>query len=114
VRETEPSCYLLNHDSRGRARAGHPHFATTERRCGTPRALCALAKSLAENEAKIVVELNAVQGKPVDIGGYYTPNPDLATKAMCPSPTFDAVRTAPVTMPTFYKFVCNRRALPTR
>ena len=35
-------------------------------------------------------ELNAVQGKPVDIGGYYAPNPDLATKAMRPSQTFNA------------------------
>ena len=35
-----------------------------------------LAKALAANEAKIVAELDAVQGKPVDIGGYY--HPDLA------------------------------------
>lgn len=32
-----------------------------------------LAKTLAENEATIVAELNAVQGKPADIGGYYAP-----------------------------------------
>ena len=56
--------------------------------------LCArfapLAKSLTENEARIVGELNAVQGKPVDIGGYYAPSFDLATKAMRPSETFNA------------------------
>lgn len=40
-----------------------------------------LAKTLAENEATIVAELNAVQGKPVDIGGYYAPNPELTSKA---------------------------------
>ena len=32
-----------------------------------------LAKTLADNEKKIVDELNAVQGKPADIGGYYAP-----------------------------------------
>jgi isocitrate dehydrogenase len=45
---------------------------------------------LTDNEAKIVGELNAVQGKPVDIGGYYAPKPELASKAMCPSPTLNA------------------------
>jgi isocitrate dehydrogenase len=49
-----------------------------------------LAKSLTENEARIVGELNAVQGKPVDIGGYYAPSLDLATNAMRPSQTFNA------------------------
>ena len=50
-----------------------------------------LAKRLAENEAKIVEELNAVQGRPVDIGGYYVPDPDLASKSMRPSPTFNNI-----------------------
>lgn len=49
-----------------------------------------LAKTLAENEATIVAELNAVQGKPVDIGGYYAPNPELTSKAMRPSATLNA------------------------
>ena len=49
------------------------------------------AKSLAENEARIVAELNAAQGKPIDIGGYYSPKRDLATKAMRPSQTLNAV-----------------------
>ena len=49
-----------------------------------------LARKLAENESKIVQELNSVQGSPVDIGGYYAPNPDLASKAMRPSATFNA------------------------
>jgi isocitrate dehydrogenase len=50
-----------------------------------------VAKQLADNEAKIVAELNAAQGRPVDLGGYYRPNPDLASKAMRPSPTFNAI-----------------------
>lgn len=49
-----------------------------------------LAKTLADNEATIVAELNAVQGKPVDIGGYYAPNPELTSKAMRPSNTLNA------------------------
>lgn len=49
-----------------------------------------LAKTLTDNEEKIVAELNAVQGKPVDIGGYYFANPELTSKAMRPSTTFNA------------------------
>ena len=49
-----------------------------------------LAKTLTDNEEKIVAELNAVQGKPVDIGGYYCANPELTSKAMRPSNTFNA------------------------
>jgi isocitrate dehydrogenase len=48
-----------------------------------------LAQGLASNETTIVGELNAVQGQPVDIGGYYLPDRDLATRAMRPSPTFN-------------------------
>ncbi|WP_426139995.1 NADP-dependent isocitrate dehydrogenase [Pseudomonas sp. DWP3-1-2] len=49
-----------------------------------------LAKTLADNEEKIVAELNAVQGKPADIGGYYYPNAELTSKVMRPSATFNA------------------------
>ena len=49
-----------------------------------------LARTLKQNEAKIVDELNSVQGQPVDIGGYYLPNPELTSKAMRPSETFNA------------------------
>lgn len=49
-----------------------------------------LAASLGENEEKIVKELNSMQGKPVDIGGYYHPNHDLAVKALRPSSTLNA------------------------
>lgn len=49
-----------------------------------------LAQSLAENEAKIVGELNAVQGKAVDIGGYYQPDLSKLDAVMRPSATFNA------------------------
>jgi isocitrate dehydrogenase len=49
-----------------------------------------LARALAEHETKIISELNAAQGRPVDIGGYYAPNPETASKAMRPSATFNA------------------------
>ncbi|PZO09240.1 MAG: NADP-dependent isocitrate dehydrogenase [Lysobacteraceae bacterium] len=49
-----------------------------------------LAKVLSDNEAKIVAELGAVQGKPVDIGGYYHPDLARTAAAMRPSATFNA------------------------
>ncbi len=48
-----------------------------------------LAKQLKENEQKIVDELNNAQGVAMDIDGYYKPNPELASKAMRPSETFN-------------------------
>jgi isocitrate dehydrogenase len=50
-----------------------------------------LAEQLEANEAKIVEELRQAEGKPVDIGGYYHPNPALASKAMRPSATLNAI-----------------------
>lgn len=50
----------------------------------------ALAKTLAENEAKINEELIGAQGHPQDIGGYYFPDDALASKAMRPSATLNA------------------------
>jgi len=50
-----------------------------------------LAKSLTENEATIVEELKAVQGKPVDIGGYYKADSDKVKAVMRPSATFNAI-----------------------
>jgi isocitrate dehydrogenase len=50
-----------------------------------------VAKQLGENEAKIVAELNAAQGKPVDIGGYFRPDAEKTSRAMRPSPTFNAI-----------------------
>jgi isocitrate dehydrogenase len=48
-----------------------------------------LAERLAANEATIVDELNAVQGSPVDIGGYYRPVPEREAAAMRPSATLN-------------------------
>ncbi|MFM0207012.1 NADP-dependent isocitrate dehydrogenase [Paraburkholderia sediminicola] len=50
-----------------------------------------VAKAMADNEAKIIEELGAVQGKPVDIGGYYRPNVELTSKAMRPSATLNKI-----------------------
>ena len=49
-----------------------------------------LAKALTENEQKIAEELKAVQGKPVDIGGYYYADSEKCKAVMRPSPTFNA------------------------
>ena len=48
-----------------------------------------LAKTLSEQERTIVDELIAVQGSPVDLGGYYQPDPAKASAAMRPSATFN-------------------------
>jgi isocitrate dehydrogenase len=56
------------------------------------RALFApLAEQLARNENQIVAELAAAQGSPVDIGGYYQPDPARCTRAMRPSTTFNRI-----------------------
>ncbi|NJN26308.1 MAG: NADP-dependent isocitrate dehydrogenase [Cyclobacteriaceae bacterium] len=50
-----------------------------------------VASALAKNENKIIEELNAAQGKPTDIGGYYKPDEQKANKAMRPSQTFNGI-----------------------
>jgi isocitrate dehydrogenase len=50
-----------------------------------------VAQELEANEAKIAEEMLAAQGRPVDLGGYYLPDPVLAQKAMRPSATFNAI-----------------------
>jgi isocitrate dehydrogenase len=49
------------------------------------------AKQLVENEATINGELIGAQGKPVDMGGYYRPDPVKTAAAMRPSPTLNAI-----------------------
>ena len=46
-----------------------------------------LAESLSQSEATIIEELNAAQGNPVNVGGYYAPDFEKASEAMCPSKT---------------------------
>ena len=50
-----------------------------------------IAKQLSENETKIVTELNGVQGKPVELGGYYYPNKAMVSEIMRPSSTFNQI-----------------------
>ncbi|MGS2725864.1 NADP-dependent isocitrate dehydrogenase [Psychroserpens sp. BH13MA-6] len=48
-------------------------------------------RDLQAHEAKIVEELNSVQGQAMDIGGYYEPNESLTAKAMRPSDTLNKI-----------------------
>ncbi|ONI75413.1 isocitrate dehydrogenase (NADP(+)) [Kribbella sp. ALI-6-A] len=58
------------------------------------KSFTAVAETLASNEQTIVEELLAVQGSPVELGGYYHPDPELAAAAMRPSKTWnDALAT---------------------
>ena len=50
-----------------------------------------IVAQLADNEQVIVDELNAAQGEPMDIGGYYLPDDELAAAVMRPSATFNAI-----------------------
>ena len=49
------------------------------------------AKALEENETEINRQMLAAQGQPVDIGGYYLPDPELTAKQMRPSKTFNNI-----------------------
>lgn len=51
----------------------------------------AVADGLEKNQDAILNELTVVQGKPVDIGGYYAPDHDLTSAVMRPSPTLNDV-----------------------
>ncbi|MEU0093162.1 NADP-dependent isocitrate dehydrogenase [Kribbella sp. NPDC006257] len=53
------------------------------------KAFTTVAETLATNEQKIVEELLAVQGSPVDLGGYYQPDPEKAAAVMRPSTTWN-------------------------
>ena len=50
-----------------------------------------VARDLSDNEAKIIDELNAAQGQPVDIGGYYRSDREKTAQAMRPSATFNKI-----------------------
>jgi isocitrate dehydrogenase len=54
-------------------------------------AFAPVAQALAAGEEQIVAELIAVQGAPVNIGGYYRPNPVLVEQVMRPSATLNGV-----------------------
>jgi isocitrate dehydrogenase len=50
-----------------------------------------IAQQLEQQEQTIVTELNGVQGRPVEIGGYYHPDPNKTAAAMRPSPTLNRI-----------------------
>lgn len=54
-------------------------------------AFAPIAKELRANEEKINAELIGAQGKAQEIGGYYQPSPELTSKAMRPSETFNTI-----------------------
>ncbi|MEX2336608.1 MAG: NADP-dependent isocitrate dehydrogenase [Fulvivirga sp.] len=55
------------------------------------RTFTGVAQQFADSETKIMDELNAAQGKPVDIGGYYQPNEEKVSRAMRPSATLNGI-----------------------
>jgi isocitrate dehydrogenase len=50
-----------------------------------------VAKQLKDNEATILAEIAAAEGKPTEMGGYYKPNKEMVAKAMRPSATLNAI-----------------------
>ena len=50
-----------------------------------------MSKELAANEEKIASDLISVQGKPVDVGGYYLPDDKKATEVMRPSSVLNKI-----------------------
>ncbi len=66
-------------------------LAVQTREAALSKLFAPLAQQLQQNEAKIAAEYIAVQGKPVEIGGYYAPDSALTNAAMRPSATFNAI-----------------------
>lgn len=66
-------------------------LASQNKDAGLKASFTDLAKTLIENEEKIVGELNDSQGSPVNIGGYYKPDVHLTSAAMRPSATLNAI-----------------------
>lgn len=66
-------------------------LAAQNKDAGLKASFTELAKTLAENEEKIVGELNGSQGKPLNIGGYYKPDVELTSIAMRPSATLNSI-----------------------
>ena len=64
-------------------------LATQDAEASLRETFSPLAEHLSANEQAIVDELNAAQGAPVDVGGYYQPDEQKASAAMRPSPLFN-------------------------
>ena len=90
-----PSRVVNENDNRGShywlARYWARELADQDQDADLAAAFAEVADDLAANEEAIVGELLAVQGEPVDIGGYYWPRRDLVQAAMRPSETFNAI-----------------------
>jgi isocitrate dehydrogenase len=90
-----PSRKVNEHDNRG----SHYYMAlywaqalsAQEEDAELAARFASVAQTLAAHEHAIVAELLAVQGQPMDIGGYYQPDRDLAIRAMRPSATFNGI-----------------------
>ncbi|WP_281299254.1 NADP-dependent isocitrate dehydrogenase [Flavobacterium limnophilum] len=66
-------------------------LATQDKNAELKAIFTPIATEFFANEAKINSELIGSQGKPQTIGGYYQPNPELTSKAMRPSETFNTI-----------------------
>jgi isocitrate dehydrogenase len=66
-------------------------LATQDKDAELKATFAPIAAEFFTNEAKINSELIGTQGKPQNIGGHYQPNPELTSKAMRPSETFNAI-----------------------
>ncbi|MDI5895155.1 NADP-dependent isocitrate dehydrogenase [Flavobacterium algoritolerans] len=66
-------------------------LAAQDKEAGLKAIFTPITAEFTANEAKINAELIAAQGKPQDIGGHYQPNPELTSKAMRPSETFNTI-----------------------
>jgi isocitrate dehydrogenase len=64
-------------------------LATQDKSSGLKAKFSQLSQYLTEQEGNILTELNAAQGKSVDLGGYYRPDREKAEQAMRPSETFN-------------------------
>lgn len=96
----------LEHDKSPRRKAGEldnrgSHFylamywadalANQDKDAGLKTTFSTIAQKMKDKEVEIIHELNQIQGKPLDIGGYYYPNHQLADKALRPSETLNAI-----------------------
>ena len=66
-------------------------IATQTQNTALSAKFAALADQLKANETTIVTELNAAQGKAIDLGGYYHPDAEKCDRAMRPSATLNRV-----------------------
>jgi isocitrate dehydrogenase len=94
LQDRGPARSLGGIDNRGSHYWLATYWAAALAKCGDQalaKRFAPIAAELAANEQKIVSELAAVQGKKVDLGGYYRPDAKKAAAAMRPSATFHGI-----------------------